>query len=107
MIIAIHQIIKTWTLKMEFNREASQPNAEQFAGLHIRELNLGESQEVRILEIDIRRGLHELGRQTLGLILSQAEGVAERRLACECGGRLEYQRRCEAQELSVFDWVKY
>ena len=33
----------------------------------MRELNLGESQGVRTLETDIRRGLHELGRQTLGL----------------------------------------
>ena len=28
-------------------------------------------------------------------------------MACECGGRLEYQHRYEAQELSVFDRVKY
>ena len=33
MIIAIYKIIKTWRLKMEFNREALQPNAEQYAGL--------------------------------------------------------------------------
>ena len=38
MIIAIHQIIKTWRLKMEFNTGALQPNAEQFAGLLMREL---------------------------------------------------------------------
>ena len=73
----------------------------------MREQNLGESQGVRTLETDIRRGLHELGRQTLCLKISYAEGVGERRLACECGGRLEYQRRCEAQVLSVCDWVKY
>ena len=73
----------------------------------MREQNLGESQGVRTLETDIRRELHELGRQTLGLIISYAKGVAERRLACECGGRLEYQRRCEVQMLSVIDWVKY
>ena len=73
----------------------------------MRELNLGERQGVRTLETDIRRGLHELGLQTLGLIISYAEGVAEQRLACECGGRLENKRRCEAQVMSVFDWVKY
>ena len=56
----------------------------------MREQNLGESQGVRTLETDIRRGLHELGRQTLDLILSQADGVGERRLAREYGGRLEY-----------------
>ena len=28
-------------------------------------------------------------------------------MACECGGRLENKRRCEAQVLSDFDWVKY
>ena len=67
----------------------------------MRELNLGESQGVRKLETDFCRGLHELGRQTLGLILSQADGVAERRLACECGGRLENKRRCEAQVLKL------
>ena len=33
--------------------------------------------------------------------------MGERRLVFECGGRLEYQRRCEAQVMSVFDWVKY
>ena len=41
---------------MEFNIEALQPIAEQYAGLHMRELNLGESQGVRTLETDIRRG---------------------------------------------------
>ena len=56
MIIAIYQIIKTWRLKLEFNREALQPNVEQYAGLHMREQNLGESQGVRTLETDIRRG---------------------------------------------------
>ena len=56
MIIAIYQIIKTWRLKMEFNTEALQPIAKQFAGLLMREQNLGESQGVRTLETDIRRG---------------------------------------------------
>ena len=92
---------------MEFNTEALQPNAEQFVGLLMRELNLGECQGVRTLETDIHRGLHEIGLQMLGLIISYADGVAERRLACEGGGRLENKRRCEAQVLSVFDWVKY
>ena len=54
----------------------------------MREQNLGESQGVRTLDTDIHRGLHELGRQTLGLIISYAEGGAERKMACECGGRL-------------------
>ena len=92
---------------MEFNTEALQPIAEQYAGLLMRELNLGESPGVRTLETDIHRGLHEIGLQMLGLIISYAGGVAERRLACECGGRLENKCCCEAQVLSVFDWVKY
>ena len=41
---------------MEFNTEALQPISEEFAGLHMREQNLGESQGVRTLETDIRRG---------------------------------------------------
>ena len=41
---------------MEFNREALQPNAEQYARLYMREQNLGERQGVRRLETDIRRG---------------------------------------------------
>ena len=41
---------------MEFNIEVLQPNAEQFAGLLMLEQNLGESQGVRTLGTDIRRG---------------------------------------------------
>ena len=41
---------------MEFNREALQPIAEQYAGLHMPEQNLGERQGVRTLETGIRRG---------------------------------------------------
>ena len=41
---------------MEYNPEALQPISEQYTGLHMREQNLGESQGVRTLETDIRRG---------------------------------------------------
>ena len=56
MIIVIYQIIKTWRLKLELNTEALQPISEQYAGLLMREQNLGERQGVKTLETDIRRG---------------------------------------------------
>jgi hypothetical protein len=48
-----------------------------------------------------------LGQLTLGLVLSEAEGRLPRSLPCECGGRLQYQRRRDAQVLSVFGPVRY
>ena len=92
---------------MEFNTEILKPVAEQLAAIFIEELDGAENMLIRQVETGLRKYLQELGRMTMGMILSQADVAPERSLACECGGTLHYQRRRAAKVLSVFGWVEY
>jgi hypothetical protein len=97
----------TWRLTMEFNIERLKPLAEEMTLIIRQELAEKERHTERDIEQAIRQQLQELGRQTFGLVLSQADDVPERELVCTCGGTLKYQRRREALVLSLFGWVKY
>jgi len=92
---------------MEFNIERLKPLAEEMALIIRQELAEKERLTERDIEQALRHQLQELGRQTFGLVLSQADKVPEWELACACGGTLKYQRRREAQVLSLFGRVKY
>jgi hypothetical protein len=92
---------------MEFNIERLKPLAEEMTVIIRQELAEKENHTGRDIEQVLRERLQELGRQTFGLILSQADDVPERELECTCGGTLKYQRRREAQVLSLFGRVKY
>lgn len=92
---------------MEFSIETLKPLAEQFAQLCTQVLQAEPEQTIRQLETDMRKNLHLLGRLALGQVLSQVEQVPEKRLACSCGGELQYQRRRTAKVESVFGWVSY
>jgi hypothetical protein len=63
--------------------------------------------KIRRVESEIRRQLQAVGRMALAMVLSQADGTPEQEIACECGGKLQYQRRRTAEVLSVFGWVSY
>jgi len=92
---------------MEFSTEKLKPIAEQLTIIVKEELSKGENITGRDMENEIRKQLLELGKQTLSMVLSQADGAPEKEIPCDCGGTLYYQRRRPAQVLSVFDRVEY
>lgn len=59
------------------------------------------------VELAIRESLLKVGGQALKCFLETADGKAETEMACQCGGKLKYQRRREATIWSVFDKVVY
>ena len=92
---------------MEFNIERLKPLAEEMTLIIRQELAEKERLTERDIEQALRQQLQELGRQTFGLILSQADDMPEREIACACGGTLRDQWRREAPVLSLFGRVKY
>jgi len=92
---------------MEFNTEELRPIAEKFAQVIQEGLREQPAPSIREIETGMRQWLQRLGQLTLGLVLSQAEGRTPHSLACECGGRRQYQRRRPAHVLSVFGQVSY
>jgi hypothetical protein len=92
---------------MEFSTEEMRPIAEKFAEVIETSLREQPDWSIREIETGMRQWLQRLGQVTLGIVLSQTEGQAPRSLKCECGGCLQYQRRREAQVLSVFGQVAY
>lgn len=92
---------------MEFSTENLKPIAEQLAALVSQELHSEGGAKIRRVEGEIRRQLQVVGQLTLAMVLSQADGIPEREIACACGGQLHYQRRRAAEVLSVFGWVSY
>lgn len=92
---------------MEFTTEELEPIAEQIAVLCLKKMEDGAEREIMALENGLREGVKKLGSMTLTRTLSQAEGEIEREIACECGGKLKYQRKREAKIESVFGWAKY
>jgi hypothetical protein len=59
------------------------------------------------VEMAIRKGLLEIGRNTLKCFLEKADGEVEVEIDCICGDKLKYQRRRAATIWSVFDKVVY
>lgn len=92
---------------MEFSTEELRPIAEKFAQVIQQGLAEQPDAPIRAIETGMRQWLQSLGQLTLGLVLSQTEAQVSRTLPCGCGGRLQYQRRREAQVLSVFGPVHY
>jgi hypothetical protein len=92
---------------MEFNTEHLKPIAEQLAAMISQELQSEGDAMIRDVETGIRHQLRAVGQMALEMVLSQADHTPEREIACECGGKLHYQRRRAAQVLSVFGWVTY
>jgi hypothetical protein len=92
---------------MEFTTAELESIAEQLAELCAKKVGAGKERQILELEEGIRGGLKKLGCMVLGKTLMQAEGVREKEMACECGGKLTYQRRRGAKIESIFGWVFY
>ena len=79
---------------MEFTIQELAPLAEQMATMCVKKVEQAEKdRNIMELEDGIRHGLQQLGNMVLGSTLSQAEGTTKKKIACECGGELMYQRR--------------
>ena len=92
---------------MEFTTEELAPIAEQMAALCVKKMENESDRHILALEEGVRHGLKKLGAMVLAGTLRRAEGVPEREITCECGGRLHYQRRRGAKIESMFGWVRY
>lgn len=71
------------------------------------QVQAGEQVTLSGLETQMRECLRQAGAQALGEFLSSALGTPPAEIGCECGGRLQYQRRRTAMVVSVFGRVKY
>ena len=67
----------------------------------------GASQGIEAIESQLREMLRQVGAAALGQYLSGLSEPVEPKLACACGGQLEYQRQREASLISVFGRVEY
>jgi hypothetical protein len=95
---------------MKYNTEGMQRIAEQYAAMIVAAvLEQGEGGQITIAEIEqgMREGLREIGQESLGKVLSGLQKTPESEIACECGGKLRYQRKREASVISVFGKVSY
>jgi len=59
------------------------------------------------IETGMRDVLRQIGNQALGKLLSSLETTPNAEIACECGGRLYYQRTRAAKIISVFGKTGY
>lgn len=66
-----------------------------------------EQPTIAQIEQGMRESLRQIGQESLGLVLSGLQKTPEREIACECGGKLRYQRKREATVISVFGRVRY
>ena len=94
---------------MKYNIEKINLLAEQIAEVVKESLEKGGLEKALIgdIEMAMREGLREIGQQALKCLLENADGEAEARRDCVCGGRLKYQRQRQATIWSVFGKVVY
>ena len=58
-------------------------------------------------EAEFREAMRQIGAEALGLFLSGLQTTPENTIACECGGKLQYQRMRPASLISVFGKIVY
>jgi hypothetical protein len=95
---------------MEYNTEEINEIAEQLVklvGKSLKEREKAGQPKIADFEKEFRDVLRQIGAKALGMLLSGLEKTAEREISCRCGGKLVYQRRREAQIISVFGKVGY
>lgn len=94
---------------MKYNIEKINEISRLFAEV-VEEAIKAENKEVLLIgdiEMAMRTGLLEIGRSALKCFLESADGEVEAEIECECGGKLEFQRKRGATIWSVFDKVVY
>lgn len=97
---------------MNYNTEDIQRIAQEVAKLvqeSIRQKQTGsqEGEVMAELELAFREALRQIGAAALGIFLSELQETPENEIACECGGKLHYQRMRPAVTMSVFGKVEY
>lgn len=66
-----------------------------------------ESERIGDVEMALRETLQAVGQSALKQFLENADGERETEIECDCGGKLQYQRRRAATIWSVFGKVVY
>ena len=96
---------------MNYNTEMIKQIAGQLAEMIVSGIKADqeEGKEVTIAAIEkgMREVLREIGEKALGEVLSGQQEAPEKKIQCECGGELTYQRMREASVISVFGKVRY
>ena len=97
---------------MNYNTEDIQQIAQEVAklvqeGLLQKQAESQEAQTMAEFELAFREALRKIGAEALGIFLSGLQKTPESEIACECGGRLHYQRMRPAVTTSVFGKVVY
>ncbi len=97
---------------MNYNTEDIQRIAHEVAelvqeGLRQKQTDNQEPETMAEFELAFREGLRQIGAEALGIFLSDLQQTPESEIACECGGRLHYQRMRPAITTTVFGKVEY
>jgi hypothetical protein len=97
---------------MNYNTDDIQRIAQEVAklvqeGIRQKETESQELQTMAEFELAFREALRQIGAEAIGIFLSGLQQTPESEIACECGGRLHYQRRRPAVTTTVFGKVVY
>ena len=94
---------------MKYNIEKINEIGKQVAELVEEALETEGEEDILIgdIEMAMRESMLKIGNNVLQCFLENADGKAEAKIECACGGMLLYQRRRSATIWSVFDKVVY
>ncbi len=94
---------------MQYNTEMIKELAQQVSQAFQGAVCEHEEKELGIADVEseLREMLRAIGAEALSQILSRGEGTPVAELACQCGGRLHYQRQRTAVVTSVFGRIRY
>jgi hypothetical protein len=97
---------------MNYNTEDIQRIAQEVArlvqeGLLQKQAESQAGETMAEFEFAFRDTLRQIGAEAIGIFLSGLQQTPENEIACECGGRLHYQRMRPAVTTTVFGKVVY
>lgn len=92
---------------MEFTTQELSSIAKNFATLFEQKIQDRAACHISTLEHDLRASLQKLAQLVMAELLVQLEPEREKRIDCECGGELVFERRRGAKFKSSFGWVSY
>lgn len=94
---------------MKYNIEKINEIGKLVAELVEEAIEMEGKEELLIgdIEMTMRESMLKIGNSALQCFLENADGQAEAKIECACGGTLLYQRRRSATIWSVFDKVVY
>lgn len=97
---------------MNYNTEDIQRIAQEVVklvqeGIRQKHSEKQASETMAEFEYAFREAVRQIGAAALGMFLSGLQTTPEREIACECGGKLHYQRMRPAMTTTVFGKVEY